>query len=207
MENTISVGRSSALIKKTICIPQSYEGFGLFAGCIFVNTGPSELLNLSVHKCRTRSEREKNVADEILYMLLGETKHILGSVLWWPDECKQTCYTLKEKKTTVLREDSFEMVNVSGISELDHTNAHIREVSVCVGNGLHGQLCVIKPIITPPVSKHLSGPQVQTPDAHVCTNQLRMHMRTHMCYHFCSFSFSFSFLFYQIKFLLKRCHL
>lgn len=80
------------------------------------------------------------------------------------------------------------MVNVSEISESEHTNAHIREVSVCVGNGLHGQLCVIKLIITPPVSKHLSGPRVQTPDAHVCTNQLRMHMRTHTRYHFCSMS-------------------
>lgn len=43
-------GQELSADKKPICIPQSYGGFGLFASCIFVNTGPSELLNLSVHK-------------------------------------------------------------------------------------------------------------------------------------------------------------
>lgn len=71
-------GQELSADKKAICIPQSFGGFGLFAGCIFVNTGPSELLNLSVHKCRTRRERERNAADELLYVLRGEAAYIWG---------------------------------------------------------------------------------------------------------------------------------
>lgn len=51
-------GQGLSADKKAICIPQSFGDFGLFGGCIFVNTGPSELLNLSVHKHRAPWKRE-----------------------------------------------------------------------------------------------------------------------------------------------------
>ncbi len=79
-------GQGLSADKKAICIPQSFGGFGLFGGCIFVNTGPSELLNLSVHKrgrAMKERERERERADEVLYMLRCKTAYIFSSVLMY----------------------------------------------------------------------------------------------------------------------------
>ncbi len=83
MENTISLGRGSALIKKTICIPQSFGGLWPVWRLHIVNTGPSELLNLSVHKRASAPWKREQEREAERFYTCCTVKLLIFSLRFW----------------------------------------------------------------------------------------------------------------------------